>query len=93
MILGAYICPDDHNHENKYDDILEAKTLFNKKIEKYCYKHGLLYIPLFKVSLRNGWDMCELEYPNYFNDTSHLGPCMIPVILNSMVGFKWQKNI
>ena len=63
MILGAYICPDDHNHSNRYEDILEAKTLFNEKIEKYCYQEGLLYIPLFKVSLRNGWDRCGLVTP------------------------------
>lgn len=83
-ILGAYICPDDHNHENPYYKIFEAKVLFNQKISKYCEDNGLVYVPIFKKSLEQEWDKCELEYPNYFNDSSHLGPCMIPIILESL---------
>ena len=35
-ILGAYICPEDHNHVNPYIKIFEAKVLFNQKIKNYC---------------------------------------------------------
>ncbi len=90
IVLGAYVCPDDHNHENSFADIFEAKTLFNEKIEIYCKDNGILYVPLFIKSLENDWDTIQLDYPHYFNDSSHLGACMIPIILDSMVGFKWK---
>ncbi len=82
IILGAYVCPDDHTHENKFIKIFEAKQLFNQLIKEYCDENDILFVPIFKVSLENQWDIYEGDYPHYFNDTSHLGGCMIPVILN-----------
>jgi hypothetical protein len=88
MILGPYICPEDHAHANKFEDIVIAKTYFNSRIKKYCEDNGILYVPIFKKSLEEKWD--EQPTYTYFNDSSHLGPCMVPVILDSMSGFKWK---
>ncbi len=90
IILGSYTCPDDYNHENSFTDILTAKTLFNQKIKKYCNENGLLFIPIFWKVLEEKWDECKLDFPHYFNDSSHLGGCMIPTILNSMIDFQWK---
>ena len=84
IVMGAYVCPDDHNHpENSYEDIYEAKKLFNQKIEQYCIEKEIIYIPLYKVALENGWDTARLE-ELYFSDGSHLNACMIPVILETL---------
>lgn len=88
MILGPYICPEDMIHANLYSDIIQAKRIFNDKIKAYCEEHGLLFIPIFEVSMNAGWH--RKPQATYFNDSSHLGPCMVPTILNSMVGFKWK---
>ncbi len=84
IIMGLYVCPDDHNHENNYYDILMAKLLLHLKLQHYAYMNNLVYVPLFETVLNKGWDICRLDYPHYFNDTSHLGACMIPVILDAI---------
>lgn len=89
MILGAYICPQDKTNTNSFTDIFEAKRLINIKLKDYCNTVGILFIPIFEQSLDNNWH--DKEIGTYFNDDSHLGPCMIPVILDSMVGFKWNN--
>ncbi len=83
-IMGAYVCPDDHNHENDYEDIYKAKFYFNSFLKGYCARWNLGYVPLFEFGLNNGYDKLEIDYPHYFNDTSHLGACMIPVILDAI---------
>lgn len=89
MILPPYICPEDLTHENLYSDIIRAKSLLNGKLKTYCEDHGLLYIPIFSKGINEGWHR-KPTY-TYFNDSSHLGPCMVPVILDAMVGFKWKN--
>jgi hypothetical protein len=88
MILGPYICPEDHTHANKFKDIVRAKTYFNSRIAEYCDENGILYIPIFHKSLWEKWD--EQRISTYFNDSSHLGPCMVPIILEAMKGFQWK---
>ncbi len=88
MILGPYVCPEDHAHVNKFEDIVKAKLYYNEKIGEYCEENGILYIPVFQKSLSEKWD--EKPYPSYFNDSSHLGPCMVPTILDAMKDFKWK---
>ncbi len=83
-VMAAYVCPDDHNHENDYIDILKAKTYFNKLLLEYCESKGIVYIPLFEIAKDKCWDITDHDYPHYFNDTSHLGACMIPIILKSI---------
>lgn len=92
MILAPYICPEDHNHHdnNSYLDILEAKTIFNRKLITYCEENGILFIPIFQTALDNKWDQQLQRDAYYFGDSSHLGPCMIPVILDAMKDFKWK---
>lgn len=83
IIIGAYVCPNDHNHEeNSYEDIYQAKKLFNEKIEQYCIYNNLIYIPIYKVGLEQGWDIAPIG--DYFSDSSHLNACMIPVILETL---------
>ncbi|MES2382384.1 MAG: hypothetical protein V4538_15160 [Bacteroidota bacterium] len=84
-ILGSYLCPDDLNHQNKYTDIFQAKYYFNVKMEKYCQQNKLPFVPIFRTGIEKEWHRFEHEYPHYFNDSSHLGPCMIPIILESIV--------
>lgn len=88
MILGPYICPEDLPHENLYSDIVRAKFLFNEKLKGYCNDNGLLFIPIFNTARNEGWH--RKPQATYFNDSSHLGPCMVPVILDAMVGFQWK---
>ncbi len=96
-LLGPWICPDDLSHRcdsggetwmNDYASILEAKTLLNERLEDYAEQNGCLYVPTFKVSMENEWHVDRAH--SYFNDTSHLGPCMIPVIFNAMANFRWK---
>ena len=91
-ILGSYMCPDDVNHENPYLKIFEAKILFNQKIKQYCEDNNMVYVPIFKKSLEEQWHKFEGEYPHYFNDSSHLGPCMIPEILNAIASYGVLKS-
>lgn len=88
IMLGAYVCPEDHNHSNLFIDIFKAKTLFNQKIKKYCKDNNILFIPIFWKALEENWD--EQEQGTYFNDSSHLGPCMVPEILKPIPDFKWD---
>lgn len=88
-ILGAYLCPEDLEHKNSYSDIFQAKYYFNFKMEKYCEENNLPFVPIFKTGIDNEWHRCKLEYPHYFNDSSHLGPCMIPLILETINNFTW----
>lgn len=97
IVLSPYIGPDDHNHtnytslekwSNSYNEIFEAKKTFTELIRKYCESEGIAYVPTYEVSLQNSWDTAPIG--TYFNDTSHLGPCMIPLIFDSIKGFKWK---
>lgn len=88
MILGSYLCPQDMQHENPFEDILKAKTILNEKLEAMCHDLGILFIPIFREALQSRWH----EHPEgtFFNDAKHAGSCMVPVILNAMQGFKWR---
>lgn len=86
-ILGSYLCPDDINHTNSYNDIFQAKYYFNFKMEKYCQENNLPFVPIFKTALENQWHRFDHDFPHYFNDSSHLGPCMIPIILKTIDSF------
>ncbi len=88
-ILGAYLCPDDLSHTNEYNDIFQAKYLFNAKMEQYCEENNLPFVPIFKEGIDKQWHKCSLDYPHYFNDSSHLGPCMIPIILETINNHKF----
>ncbi len=83
-IMGVYCCPDDHEHENDFDHIYIAKEHFNYLMKEFCEMKNLCYVPLFDVVNDNNWDILKHDYPHYFNDSSHLGACMIPYILNSI---------
>lgn len=97
---GPHVCPDDHKHtcvsygaevpvwSNSFDQILEAKTLFNKLLKEFCDAEGILFIPMFYRGREYKWD--ELPVGTYFNDSSHLGPCAIPVILEYVNDYKWK---
>jgi hypothetical protein len=88
IVLGAYVCPEDMNHHtNSFQDILEAKLIYNSKLKTYCEKYGLAFVPIFKKGLEEKWHKKGLDY---FKDSSHLGSCMIPVIMETINGFKWD---
>lgn len=87
-ILGPYICIDDHEHTNSYSDIFSAKVLLNIILHKACHRNGMAFVPIFQHSLNEEWDLKSKG--TYFNDTSHLGPCMIPVIFKALKDFKWK---
>lgn len=91
IVLSIFVCPDDLNHfENAYEDIFKAKRTFNAQLEKGCEEHGLLFVPLFKEAFKNDWHLAPQG--TYFNDSSHLGPCMIPLILNTIKNWKEQGH-
>ncbi len=83
-IMSVYCCPDDHDHENDFDHIYIAKEHFNSLMREFCEINNICYVPLFDVVIDNNWDILKHDYPHYFNDSSHLGGCMIPYILNSI---------
>ncbi len=83
-VMGAYVCPDDHNHENNFSHIRMAKSYLNALIKGYCSQWGMCYIPLFDFVNENRYDTFQFEISSYFNDSSHLGPVMIPEILKAM---------
>ncbi len=97
IILGVYMTPDDHGHNgiqdkeswsNSYENIFEAKQILNEKLEQYCDETGALFVPIWEVSQKDQWD----AHPKgtYFGDASHASGCMVPVILDAMVDFKWK---
>lgn len=89
IVLGPYICPNDRNHEeNPFDDILEAKSAFNDELKNFCVNNGIAFVPTFYVGQEKNWDLYGRDH--YFNDTSHLGPCMVPLILESVTNFNWK---
>lgn len=88
MVVSPYVNPQDTMYRHKYEDIFEAKLLYCEYLKRYCKEGGLLFIDMFHESLKNKWDSFPLG--TYFNDSTHLGPCMIPVILNALKNFKWK---
>ena len=91
IILGAYTCPEDRIHKNSFEDILEAKMLYNNKLKKYCESEGMCFVPIFRKVLEEKWDEKEHGMGHPFNDTSHLGECMTPIILEAIDGFEWSR--
>lgn len=81
-IMTPYVCPDDHQHQNPHSDIVEAKSILTRRLEEYCAEHGLAVVPAFHKVLERQWD--RMPPGTYFNDTSHLGPCMIPLIVETI---------
>ena len=99
IILGPYICPNDHNHYayegadkivwvNPYEQILEAKVIFNTLLREFCEDVGICFVPIQEVSYENSWDI--LPEGTYFGDSSHLGACMVPIIFNAIKDYKWK---
>lgn len=88
IVLSPYITPIDHEYKNPFEDIFEAKSIYCYQLHKFCDDEGLLFVDIFHESLKNKWD--EKSIGTYFNDTTHLGPCIIPPILQSLENFKWR---
>ena len=82
---GPYVCPEDLSHVNPWEEILEAKLLFNDKLKRFCGEQGILYIPIIEEVIKKEWH--KQPQGTYFNDSSHLGPSIIPFILRELVGF------
>ncbi len=90
MVLGVYVTPADHHHENGYEDIFSAKRLLNEKLEAYCAETGALMVPIWTVSQDEAWDSHPVG--TYFGDDSHASGCLVPVILDAMSGYKWTEK-
>jgi hypothetical protein len=103
IVVGPYVTPQDHNHctyaevnngpywSNTFAEISLAKFWFNFFLREFCTKNPeILYVPIYYISLAAGWDLAPQG--TYFNDSSHLGPCMIPVILDTLKNHKDRQN-
>lgn len=99
IVCSPYITPRDFDlgnpefigfpdQGNKTEMVLDTKKLFTKLLKKFCSKSGIAYVPTYEVSKKNNWH--NFPTGTYFNDTTHLGPCMIPVIFDAIKNYKWK---
>lgn len=92
IALSPYVNLNDaEHHENQFSQIIEAKAAFSALLRFFCEENGIAFVPLFDMSVIKGWHRWELG--SYFNDIAHLGPCMIPIIFDSIKNFKWKGFI
>lgn len=76
-----YVQPADPCYHNTFEEIREAKRTLNEQLQRFCEEQDILFIPLFYISMRNRWH----EFPEeYFQDLGHLGPIVVPFILDNL---------
>ncbi len=70
-------------HIGTFDEVLDVKAVFNDQLEYLCEELGIFFFTLYDEVVANEW----YKKPGYYRDNSHLGECMIPLMLEKLKDF------